>query len=62
MTDMESLEYIDSEGVGGRGGFLPSLRELRIFYCPRLKGWWKKSRDESTIEGLRVLCFPRLSS
>jgi hypothetical protein len=63
LTDMESLEYIDSEGVGGRGVFFPSLRELRIFYCPRLKGWWKKSRDESTVEeGLRMLCFPRLSS
>jgi len=63
MTDMESLEYIDSEGVGARGVFFPSLREIHIFYCPRLKGWWKKSRDESTIEeGLRMLCFPRLSS
>jgi Leucine-rich repeat (LRR) protein len=72
ITNMDSLEYIDSERVGGKGvsTFFQSLKELRIFDCPRLKGWWKKSRDEmnddsdeSTIaEGLRMLCFPRLSS
>jgi hypothetical protein len=66
------LEYIDSEGVGGKGVsmFFPSLKKLEIKSCGRLKGWWKKSRDEmnddsdeSTIEeGLRMLCFPRLSS
>ncbi|KAI5586887.1 hypothetical protein BDE02_06G242400 [Populus trichocarpa] len=68
---MDSLEYIDSERVGGKGVsmFFPSLRKLRIFSCGRLKGWRKKSRDEmdddsdeSAKEGLIMLCFPRLSS
>jgi hypothetical protein len=70
---MDSLECIDSEGVGGKGVsmFFPSLKKLVILACPRVKGWWKRwSRDEmnddseeSTIEeGLRMLCFPRLSS
>ncbi|XP_011031341.1 PREDICTED: putative disease resistance protein RGA4 isoform X2 [Populus euphratica] len=70
---LDDLEYIDSEGDGGKGVsmFFPSLKTLNIFDCPRLKGWWKRrsrdeindDSDESTIEeGLIVLCFPRLSS
>jgi Leucine-rich repeat (LRR) protein len=70
---LDDLEYIDSEGVGGKGVsmFFPSLKRLHIFHCHRLTGWWKRSsrdemdddRDESTIEeGLIMLCFPRLSS
>jgi Leucine-rich repeat (LRR) protein len=70
---LDDLEYIDSEGVGGKGAptFFPSLKRLDIYSCRRLKGWWKRwsrdemndDRDESTIEeGLRMLCFPRLSS
>ncbi|KAJ6745330.1 hypothetical protein OIU74_028085, partial [Salix koriyanagi] len=56
---MDNLEYIDSEGVGGKevSKFFPSLKKLEIQYCRRLKGWWKKSRgemkddsDESTVE------------
>ncbi|XP_061963292.1 putative disease resistance protein RGA3 [Populus nigra] len=72
IEDMERLEYIDSEGVGGKGVsmFFPSLKKLVIKSCGRLKGWWKKSRDEmnddsdeSTIEEeLIMLSFPRLSS
>ncbi|XP_061965088.1 putative disease resistance protein RGA3 [Populus nigra] len=72
IEDMERLEYIDSEGVGGKGVsmFFPSLKKLMIKSCGRLKGWWKKSRDEmnddsdeSTIEEeLIMLSFPRLSS
>jgi len=73
ICDLDDLECIDSEGVGGKGVsmFYPSLRKLRISSCPRLKGWWKRwsrdemndDSDESTIEeGLRMLCFPRLSS
>jgi len=49
IEGLDDLEYIDSEGVGGKGVsmFFPSLRKLRIFSCPRLKGWWKRwSRDE----------------
>ncbi|KAJ6915404.1 disease resistance protein RGA2-like [Populus alba x Populus x berolinensis] len=62
IRNMNDLEYIDSEGVGV-SMFFPSLKKLRIFDCPRLKGWWKKSRDGSTIEeGLRMFCFPCLSS
>ncbi|KAG6770878.1 hypothetical protein POTOM_026577 [Populus tomentosa] len=46
-TSSTCLEYIDSERVGGRGVFFPSLRKLRVFSCRRLKGWWKRwSRDE----------------
>jgi hypothetical protein len=70
---MDSLEYIDSERVGGKrvSTFFPSLRRLGIECCGRLKGWWKRlsrdemndDSDESKIEeGLRMLCFPRLSS
>jgi hypothetical protein len=65
---MASLEYIDSEGVGGKGEsmFFPSLKRLDIFDCPRLKGWWKKSRDEMNDDNdepiKETLCFPRLSS
>ncbi|XP_061963352.1 putative disease resistance protein RGA3 [Populus nigra] len=72
IEDMKSLEYIDSEGVGGKGVpmFFPSLKKLEIKSCGRLKGWWKKSKDEmnddsdeSTIEEeLIMLYFPRLSS
>ncbi|KAL9363612.1 hypothetical protein Peur_046397 [Populus x canadensis] len=68
ITNMASLEYIDSEGVGGKGvsTFFQSLKELRIFDCPRLKGWWKKSRDEMNDDNdepiKETLCFPRLSS
>ncbi|KAG6772935.1 hypothetical protein POTOM_024365 [Populus tomentosa] len=70
---LDDLEYIDSEGVGGKevSMFFPSLKRLYIEDCFRLKGWRKRwSRDEMnddsdelTIEeGLRMLCFPRLSS
>ncbi|KAI9393708.1 hypothetical protein POPTR_006G273900v4 [Populus trichocarpa] len=73
IEGLDDLEYIDSEGVGGKGAsmFFPSLKRLDIFDCGRLKGWWKRwsrdemndDSDESTIEeGLRMLCFPRLSS
>ncbi|KAJ6915388.1 hypothetical protein NC651_017402 [Populus alba x Populus x berolinensis] len=72
IWNLEDLEYIDSEGVGGKGVpmFFPSLKRLDINYCGRLKGWWKRSRDEmnddsdeSTIEeGLIMLSFPCLSS
>ncbi|KAB5553428.1 hypothetical protein DKX38_010739 [Salix brachista] len=76
IHSMGNLEYIDSEGVGGKevrlvdSKFFPSLKKLVIFECPRLKGWWKKSRgemkddsDESTVEEeLIMLSFPRLSS
>ncbi|XP_073266098.1 putative disease resistance protein RGA4 [Populus alba] len=68
IADMDSLEYIDSEGVGGRGVsmFFPSLKELHIFDCPRLKRWWEKSRDEMNDDSdestKEMLCFPRLSS
>jgi hypothetical protein len=73
IISMDDLEYIDSEGVGGKGAsmFFPSLKRLEIFGCPILKGWWKRwsrddmndDTDESTIEeGLRMLFFPRLSS
>jgi len=70
---LDDLEYIDSDVVGGKGVsmFFPSLKTLYISRCRRLKGWWKRwsrdemndDSDESTIEeGLRMLCFPRLSS
>uniref|UniRef100_A0A2K2A941 R13L1/DRL21-like LRR repeat region domain-containing protein n=1 Tax=Populus trichocarpa TaxID=3694 RepID=A0A2K2A941_POPTR len=73
IWDLDDLEYIDSEGVGGKGvsTFFQSLKKLNIMYCGRLKGWRKRwsrdemndDSDESTIEeGLRMLCFLRLSS
>ncbi|XP_061966486.1 putative disease resistance protein RGA4 [Populus nigra] len=73
IVGLDDLECIDSEGVGGKGVsmFFPSLKKLVILACPRVKGWWKRwsrdemndDSDESTIEeGLRMLCFPRLSS
>ncbi|KAJ6745260.1 hypothetical protein OIU74_028026 [Salix koriyanagi] len=72
IDDMDNLEYIDSEGGGGKevSKFFPSLKYLKIGNCGRLKGWWKKSRgemkddsDESTVEEeLIMLCFPSLSS
>ncbi|KAF9681320.1 hypothetical protein SADUNF_Sadunf06G0213800 [Salix dunnii] len=72
ISSMGNLEYIDSEGVGGKkvSNFFPSLKKLFISDCRRLKGWWKKSRgemkddsDESTVEEeLIMLSFPRLSS
>uniref|UniRef100_A0A6N2N8H6 NB-ARC domain-containing protein n=1 Tax=Salix viminalis TaxID=40686 RepID=A0A6N2N8H6_SALVM len=71
IGSMGNLEYIDSERVGGKevSKFFPSLKKLEILYCPRLKGWWKKSKgemkhdsDESTVEEeLIMLSFPRLS-
>ncbi|KAG6770863.1 hypothetical protein POTOM_026562 [Populus tomentosa] len=73
IVGLGDLEYIDSEGVGGKGVsmFFPSLKRLDISSCGRLKGWWKRwsrdemndDSDESTIEeGLIMLSFPRLSS
>ncbi|KAJ6745324.1 LEUCINE RICH REPEAT CONTAINING PROTEIN [Salix koriyanagi] len=71
IEDMDNLEYTDSEGGGGKevSKFFPSLKELWIENCPRVKGWWKKSRgemkddsDESIVEEeLIMLSFPRLS-
>uniref|UniRef100_A0A6N2NFD9 NB-ARC domain-containing protein n=1 Tax=Salix viminalis TaxID=40686 RepID=A0A6N2NFD9_SALVM len=72
IISMYNLEYIDSEGVGGKEvlEFFPSLKKLEIRNCHRLKGWWKKSRgemiddsDESRVEEeLIMLSFPCLSS
>ncbi|XP_011002411.1 PREDICTED: putative disease resistance protein RGA1 [Populus euphratica] len=56
---LTNLEYMDSEGNGGRGvsKIFPSLKKLSISNCPNLKGWWKKSRDK-----LIMLRFPCLCS
>ncbi|XP_052203910.1 putative disease resistance protein RGA4 [Diospyros lotus] len=65
IDDMRSLEYIDSEGVGGKGvsTFFPSLKKLELGFCGSLKGWWKKSSDEINDDSDEImLCFPSLSS
>lgn len=70
---LDELEYIDSEGAGEKevSMFFPSLKRLDIRDSRRLKGWRKRwsrdemndDSDESIIEeGLRMLCFPCLSS
>ncbi|KAF9681321.1 hypothetical protein SADUNF_Sadunf06G0213900 [Salix dunnii] len=72
ITSMDNLKYIDSEGVRGKEvlNFFPSLKTLRIENCPRLKGWWEKSRgemkddsDESKVEEELIMpYFQSLSS
>ncbi|XVF37698.1 hypothetical protein REPUB_Repub20aG0032000 [Reevesia pubescens] len=39
--------------------FLPSLEELRIKYCPNLKGWWRNDVGEAS--NAQLPCFPCLS-
>ncbi|KAG8650158.1 putative disease resistance protein RGA4 isoform X2 [Manihot esculenta] len=50
------LEYMEIEGQ--RTSFFPSLKTLKLYHCPKLKGWQKK-RDDSTA--LELLQFPCLS-
>ncbi|XVF37647.1 hypothetical protein REPUB_Repub20aG0027600 [Reevesia pubescens] len=40
--------------------FLPSLEELRLEYCPNLKGWWR-SIDFGEASNAQLPCFPCLS-
>ena len=44
-----ALEYISEISSGNNfsnSSFLPSLEELKLNYCPNLKGWWKKDPIE----------------
>ncbi|KAJ6925002.1 hypothetical protein NC652_018069 [Populus alba x Populus x berolinensis] len=65
IVHLDGLDYIDSEGVGGKGVpmFFPSLKRLVMRKCLRLEGWWKRwSRDEMNDDRSIMLSFPRLSS
>nr|XP_034905578.1 putative disease resistance protein RGA4 [Populus alba] len=61
IVHLDGLDYIDSEGVGGKGVpmFFPSLKRLVMRKCLRLKRW---SRDEMNDDRSIMLSFPRLSS
>eukprot|EP00257_Ricinus_communis_P027202 XP_025014616.1 putative disease resistance protein RGA3 [Ricinus communis] len=68
LSELEDLEYIDSEGYGsasgGQRGFTvcPSLKKLWIDYCPNLKGWWKmRDNGGTTSTATELPHFPSLS-
>ena len=54
LFKMEALEYISDEGMvlgassssssSSKTPFFPSLSSLKIYRCPKLKGWWRKDR------------------
>ncbi|XP_059428669.1 putative disease resistance protein RGA4 [Corylus avellana] len=50
LDQMDALEYISS-GSGDSNefsSFFPSLKEIILFLCPNLKGWWR--RRDSSVE------------
>uniref|UniRef100_A0A199UAP7 Uncharacterized protein n=1 Tax=Manihot esculenta TaxID=3983 RepID=A0A199UAP7_MANES len=56
IVGLDDLEYMVIEGQPA--SFFPSLKNLTLHDCPKLKGWQKK-RDDSTA--LELLQFPCLS-
>jgi hypothetical protein len=78
---LESLEYILNDGDSNEFSssstaptpFFPLLKEISLYRCPNLKGWWRRRRDSSMelnsdsdnsieiIEHHLVPSFPHLS-
>ncbi|KAG8650469.1 hypothetical protein MANES_07G044532v8 [Manihot esculenta] len=56
ISRVDDLKYMEIEGQPT--SFFPSLKTLKLYLCPKLKGWQKK-RDDSTA--LELLQFPCLS-
>jgi hypothetical protein len=47
---MDAMEYISDTRDSNEfsSSFFPSLKEIRLFNCPNLKGWWR--RRDSFVE------------
>ncbi|KAG8646271.1 hypothetical protein MANES_10G139900v8 [Manihot esculenta] len=59
LCDLEYIDYEEDDCLsGGETIFFPSLKYLRLWNCPNLRGWRKKG-DDSTLE---LLQFPCLST
>jgi Leucine-rich repeat (LRR) protein len=46
LDSLPALEYISNSEEFSNSSFLPSLEELKLKYCPNLKGWWLRDFTE----------------
>ncbi|KAJ0025367.1 hypothetical protein Pint_07308 [Pistacia integerrima] len=45
LAYLDVVEYISEEASTSYSTFFPSLKELAIYHCPKLKGWWRRDAD-----------------
>ncbi|KAL4600997.1 hypothetical protein ACB092_11G240000 [Castanea dentata] len=60
MNDLEYISERENNGEFSGSSFLPSLEQLRIEYCPNLKGWWQRDSVED-FHNHSLPSFPHLS-
>ncbi|KAK4551366.1 hypothetical protein RGQ29_032388 [Quercus rubra] len=78
LFKMEALEYISDEGMvlgassssssSSKTPFFPSLSSLKIYRCPKLKGWWRNEPHHlllpsfpPSLSELRIIRCPNLT-
>jgi Leucine-rich repeat (LRR) protein len=80
LMDLEAIEYILDDGDSNEFSssstaptpFFPSLKYIQLYYCPNLKGWWRRrdcsvevnSDSDNSVEMTEhhlLPSFPRLS-
>ncbi|XP_040992721.1 putative disease resistance protein RGA3 isoform X1 [Juglans microcarpa x Juglans regia] len=66
LSGLEEIEYVsdcsDNNELSS-SAFFPSLEVIEFFYCPNLKGWWRRSDSYNVDVNTtgNALLFPRLS-
>ena len=56
LLGLECISERDSNEEFSNSSFFPSLEELKLKYCPKLKGWWQRKAENHLLP-----TFPRLS-
>ncbi|KAJ0044816.1 hypothetical protein Pint_05343 [Pistacia integerrima] len=57
LAYLDVVEYISDEASNNCSTFFPSLKELALYNCPKLKGWWRTDVDNAA----ELPSFPCLS-
>ncbi|XP_062175508.1 putative disease resistance protein RGA4 [Alnus glutinosa] len=58
LDSLDAMEYISEDGDSNEFSssstvqtpFFPSLEFIWLWHCPNLKGWWRRSRMDSSVE------------
>ena len=72
LVSLPVLEYVFNSEEFFNSSVFPSLEEVKLKYCPNLKGWWPKRRDsveevdndddDDYVENHSLPSFPHLSN